>query len=126
MKWLERFYQKTSYPDQQLTEKQLALLEHIDNSLVAAHAGQPVSGEMSVRITGVPFMSTVLPVERIASRITLEYGDSYIPRSVALTVDSQGNWLFIYAVRSAVGSDSTTTALFIDALLRTNNARTCK
>jgi hypothetical protein len=123
MKWLEKFYQKTSYPDQQLTEKQLDLLNRIDTSLVVAHSGKPISGQMTIRMTGVPFMSTVLPIERIAYRITLEYGDSYIPRSIALVVDSEGNWLFLYAVRTEQGSDDVTCKLFLDALNRTNNAR---
>lgn len=113
----------TNYPKQELTDKQKELIDKIDLSLVNAHANKPFRGAMCVKMTGVPFMQTLRSVDFMSERITLEYGDAYLPRSVALIVDTDGNWIFMYAVRCDEGSDEVTTKLFLDVLGRTNNAR---
>lgn len=117
------FKSKPKYPKQVLTDTQRELLDYIDNKLVELHQTKHVSGQMLVKMTGVPFLSTILPVQSIQKNIGLEAGESYVPRSVALVVDHDGNWMYFYAVRSSVGSDDITSRLFIDALVRTNNAR---
>jgi hypothetical protein len=120
---IARFFSKTKYPPQQLSDKQKELIEHIDNALIEAHKGKHVIGSMTVKYTGIGFMRTLMPVSNLVDQITLEYGDAYIPRSVALIIDTYGNWVFAYAIRTETGSDALTTMLFIDALNRTNNAR---
>lgn len=117
------FPKRTNYPAQQLTDKQLELIERIDSSLVDAHKGKPIRGVMRVKMTGVPYMQTIRSIDYITDHITLEYGDSYLPRSVALIVDHDGNWIFMYAIREETGSDDITNRLFMDCLGRTNNAR---
>ena len=116
-------FKKTHYPKQELSDKQKELLDRIDIALVNAHSGKDFSGQMCVKMTGVNFMSTLRSVDFLTEHITLEYGDAYIPRSIALIVDPDGNWIIMYAVRCKEGSDQITTTLFIDALSRTNAAR---
>jgi len=123
MKWLNIFWVKPKYPAQTLSDKQVEILDYIDHTLVELHKDQPVIGEMKIKLTGVPYMKTMLPTDAITKRIGLEPGNAYIPRSVALVIDSEGNWTFFYAVREVVGSDDITNRLFIDCLNRTNNAR---
>ena len=123
MNILKLFKSNTNYPKQELSDKQKELLDKIDLSLVNAHANKPFSGAMCVKMTGVPFMQTLHSVDFMSERITLEYGDAYIPRSIALLVDPDGNWIIMYAIRCEKGSDQITTTLFIDALSRTNGAR---
>jgi hypothetical protein len=122
MKWL-KFWFVPTYPKQALSSKQVEILDYIDQTLVEMHGNKPVIGEMKVKFTGVPYMSTMLNTDTITKRIGLEPGNAYIPRSVAFVIDSEGNWTFFYAVREADGSDDITNRLFIDCLNRTNNAR---
>lgn len=116
-------FKPTNHPRQVLHPKQLELLNQIDQSLVEAHKNKPITGQMKVCLLGIPLRTTLLPLSMITNDITLEYGDAYIPRSVALIVDSSGNWLIYYAIRCSEPSDDATINLFIDVLNRTNNAR---
>lgn len=116
-------FNKPKYPPQVLSDKQREVLNYLDNKLVELHQHKPVAGSMLVRYTGVGQMRTLLPVDSITQQLTLEAGDSYIPRSVGLIVDTYGNWVFPYSVRADVGSDGLTTMLFTDILVRTNNSR---
>lgn len=105
------------------TDKQKEVLKFIDDKLIELHAGKAVRGEMNIKLTGVPFINTFMPLSVILSHIALEAGESYIPRSVALVIDQEGNWCFFYAVRDTVGSDDISKRLFIESLNRTNNYR---
>jgi len=116
-------FKKTNYVQQELADKQLDLIARIDESLVAAHIDKVFAGKMLIKTTVVPFISTLLPTDTIRRRISLEYSESYIPRSVAFIVDSYGNWIFLYAVRSEVGSTELVCTMFVELLTRTNNAR---
>lgn len=118
------FKKLTQYPKQVLHPKQKALLEYIDQTLIELHENKPVNGQMNIKFVGVDFRSTLLPLSFIIDKMQLELGTGYIPRSVALLSDPRGNWLIYYAVRSETGTDEITTALFLDVLARTNNART--
>ena len=123
MNILKIFAKKTNYPPQVLTDKQLEILNFIDQSLVIMHKDKRITGELCVNTAVVPYMATLLPASNIMSRISLKNGEFYLPRSVALVVDSDGNWQFMYGLRCEKGSDPITTTLFIDALNRSNNAR---
>jgi len=123
MNFIKRLFAKpTNYAPQVLSEKQLALVNEIDQTLVTLHSGS-LAGEMKVCAQSIPLYSTVLSIDTLMSRLKLEVGDAYIPRSVAFINDFNGDWVFLYAIRCANGSDAITTTLFIDALGRTNNAR---
>jgi hypothetical protein len=119
-KW---FKSPTNYPQQVLTDNQLEILNFIDQSLVDMHKDKKITGELCVKSTVVPYMATLLPAGNIMSRISLKNGEFYMPRSVALVVDSDGNWQFMYGLRCEKGSDAITTTLFLECLNRTNNAR---
>jgi hypothetical protein len=113
----------TSYPKQELLDKQIDLINHLDITLIDLHKSRPIHGEMCVKMTAIPYRYTLMSVDAILKKLPLEIGSSYLPRSVAFIVDEDGNWVFLYAIRCDVGSDQVTTKLFIDALTRTNNAR---
>lgn len=124
MKLLTKWFSKpTNYPKQILDPKQLALINEVDQALVNAHSTPRFGTQMKVCSTGVSFRNTFKSLEDIVKNINLEFGDSYIPRSIAFLVDTDGNWIILYAIRCDIGSDPITTTMFIELLGRTNDAR---
>jgi hypothetical protein len=120
------FKKLTNYPRQVLHPKQLALIEHVDNELVKAHNGKIIARpntEMNVCVLPIPFHKTILPLNFIINDIELETGESYIPRTVAFLTDANGNWYVLYGIYSTDSTNDLLSLLFIDALTRTNNAR---
>ena len=118
-----KLFSKLSYPVQELSDKQKELLDLIDSKLIEAHKGKLITGQMAIKYTGISLMRSLLPINNIVNHLKLETGDAYMPRSIALIVNSDGDWVFVYAVRTETGSDALTTLFFIDALNRTNNSR---
>jgi hypothetical protein len=108
---------------QVLFQKQKDLLDVIDNVLTINNP-LPPTGQMKVYVIAIPFYFTILPLSVIMDKVTLIQGKGYIPRSISFVVDPDGNWLCHYALREEIGSDLVTTSLFIEAMSRTNNART--
>ena len=116
------FRRDINYKPTTFNEKQLLLIETIDQELTALHdhyADEP----MKIHARSIDLFVQRLPVNIIVKKIQLTLGNAYIPRSVAMISDSTGNWVIYYATRDSTGSDTITTSLFIDILNRTNNAR---
>ena len=115
------------YPDQQLTDKQLQLLDELD-SYLRDNCATPTADEvLDVRLVVVPIMCQHMTVGMIKNLAVKSLGEleSYIPRSIALTT-SGGEWQIYCGFRSNKVDtiDHATAMLFTDALTRTNTART--
>lgn len=112
----------THYPDQVISDKQLQLLEMIDNKLIELHP-KFADAPMRIECVSIPLIATIMPLNLIIKKLSFKLGVGYIPRSIALVVDSSGNWVILYAIRDSVCSDSIATTMFVELLNRTNNAR---
>ena len=117
--WLKT---NTRYPEQVLSDRQRQLLDLIDNRLTELHPKFANAG-MRIEAVDIPLVHTIMPLALIMKNITLKTGIGYIPRSIALVVNSTGNWVILYAIRDTVCSDTTATTMFVELLNRTNNAR---
>ena len=119
MNWFKR---NTNYPEQVLNNKQLQLLDMVDQKLTELHPKFANAG-MRIEAVEIPLVHTIMPLALIMKNITLKTGIGYIPRSIALVVNSTGNWVILYAIRDTVCSDTIATTMFVELLNRTNNAR---
>ena len=125
MSFWKFFSQSTRYPNQQLSPEQLGVLEGFDCYLSMTSEG--TDGAMSLRVAKVGLFDQIKGQFAMLSKLTdggKLTGFNYIPRSVALIVDADGSWNFVWAARAEVGSDPTAVLLFCQALALTNNART--
>ena len=119
------FVKRTNYPRQQLSQKQKDILNYMDNYLVELHSKKVVQGE-NMRIESIifPLQLQYLPTSSLNQMIrnSLLTDEYYIPRSIALVCDYEGTWHLYYALRTSkqLVNDNT---LFIDAMGRTNDAR---
>ena len=130
MKLLQRIKEslstKAHYPDQQLTDKQLELLDAIDSYLVD-NCAMPTSDEvLDIRLVEIPIMSQFMTVAMLTNLTVKSLGDleSYIPRSIAFTT-SGSSWQIYCGFRSNKTNaiDPVTALLYSDCLTRTNAAR---
>jgi len=130
--WIKNLFKTdTNYPQQVLSNKQKALVEMIDHHLAAncidASSASIAGTVMVVKTTEIPLNLQPLGVAFIMNHLRKSIQTSgyyYIPRSVALISEADGNWIFYYGVRTPNGIyDEEFCKLFLDALNRTNNAR---
>ena len=127
MKW--QFWKKTStnYPPQQLSPQQIMLIEELDSYLLSLNS-HPVLNNTSMKIHQIviPFSHQFLSTEKMLNLIKsqVKTNHPYVPRSIAFITEADGTWVFLYAMREAIGSNEVCQKMFVDILCRTNNART--
>lgn len=119
------FKKKTKYPPQQLSEKQIKLIEYVDQELINMHG--PVQHDErygpEIRFTGVIYTRTFYPFSKMIEGISLKPGEYYMPNSVAFVAQNNGDWVLYYLVKTDTPSSPEYITLFNDALGRTNKAR---
>ena len=126
MKW--QFWKKTStnYPPQQLSPQQIMLIEELDYYLLSLNS-HPVLNNTSMKIHQIviPFSHLFLSTEKMLNlmKSQVKTNHPYIPRSVAFIIEADGTWVFLYAMREAIGSNEVCQKMFVDCLTRTNNSR---
>lgn len=117
-------FKKAKYPPQQLTYFQNALLSCVDVKCQET-LSKPADGDkMFVHKIDVPFQYTVnqMVLRRYVFQHLPKEG-GYIPRSVAL-IQSGLDWHILIGVYGEQAGTDIELLLFIDALTRTNTART--
>ena len=124
------FLKDTNYPPQVLDSKQLGLIEYLDSLLVNLHADQPYveNTYFVVKEIHVGMTRQHLPLSVLCNFIknSIVPSNYYMPRSIAFVCNYEGHWSLYYSVRSANPQDEAVgelTSLFINAMLRTNDAR---
>ena len=126
MKW--QFWKKTStnYPPQQLSPQQIMLIEELDSYLLSLNS-HPVLNNTSMKIHQIviPFSHLFLSTEKMLNlmKSQVKTNHPYIPRSVAFIIEADGTWVFLYAMREAIGSNEVCQKMFVECLTRTNNSR---
>ena len=126
MKW--QFWKKTStnYPSQQLSPQQIMLIEELDSYLLSLNS-HPVLNNTSMKIHQIviPFSHLFLSTEKMLNlmKSQVKTNHPYIPRSVAFIIEADGTWVFLYAMREAIGSNEVCQKMFVECLTRTNNSR---
>ena len=126
---LERFFptkRPIDYGPQILSEKQLFLVEQFDAHLLQLHSTSILENtSMKIKSIEIPIQYQYFDQDRLLNLLTkdIKKSQGYIPRSVALIVDADGTWIFLYAIRETIGSTKPTTQMFIELLNKTNNAR---
>lgn len=130
MNWLKRIFwpdvpQVIDYPKSVLSDVHLTLIDFIDSMLVERHIHTATVSDMRVCRCSIPIIDQGRSLDRLQKMLYMQVqvGGMYIPRSVAFYVESDGTWVFLYAVRGSTGSDDITKSMFIELLTRTNNAR---
>lgn len=113
---------------QVLTPNQRLAIDYLDTLLVS-RSGDPRSGyrmkltEVGVSLDWVQKKPIGEILEGLKNQLTIT-DVCYMPRSIALVVDPEGNWRFVigyYEITEAL--DTITALLFSDAMNRTNAAR---
>ena len=126
MKW--QFWKKTStnYPPQQLSPQQIMLIEELDYYLLSLNS-HPVLNNTSMKIHQIviPFSHLFLSTEKMLNLMKSQVKTNHpsIPRSVAFIIEADGTWVFLYAMREAIGSNEVCQKMFVECLTRTNNSR---
>lgn len=121
------FKQNTNYPPQVIPEKALSIIELLDEHLSSTSTSIDDS-----KLSLVHFQLELRDQLRSNDAILKFFKSEllscyyYIPRSVAFVVDQSGTWHFIIGVRRQYYTETNDihTTLWLDALTRTNNART--
>jgi len=126
MKWLNKWLFKVNYADQVLDTKILDILDRLDSYLSEHSAVVTDDSVMVIKAYKIALFSQILPVVKVLGNLRSKLPETfiYIPRSIAFIHEFDGTWTFFVALRETGSSvDEIVSTLFIDALIRTNAAR---
>ncbi len=123
-KLLSLFKKQTNYPPQVIPEKAATVLRSIEDYL-NENKTSLVDSNFSIMHFEVTLADQFKSASNIKVYATSRFGVfDYIPRSIAFTIDQMGTWNFYIGVRrsDAMWPDEVKAAMFMDLLIRTNNA----
>lgn len=126
MNILSWFKTSTNYPKSQLTDKQKQIINMFDEYCVQNNKNK-MGDHLSILSFKVGIRDQFHTPDYIMKKFTqnMKLDGYYIPRTIAFIVDPDGTWVFYIGIRNNLSSSTVNEReLFIDALTRTNSART--